>query len=539
MSDEKILIARLSELTPKQPAYALASNTDLVIVKHDKGLSVLYGRCHHRGALLADGYVEGHNLYCGVHNWDYRYDTGVSEYNNDEKLHKFTEIIEGDEVYVLRAEIEAFEKENPQPFLRDEYLGTYADTHPEDTEPYTGYIRELAKNGLKNIGQHGFSASMGVDRNTLPKWSDLQFLPAQLASRPLLDEDPVNTEVVIGRNAQKPLKLAMPLFVSDMSFGALSREAKIALAKGAEWAGTGICSGEGGMLPDEQASNRKYFYELASAKFGFSWDKVEKCQAFHFKGGQGAKTGTGGHLPGNKVSAEIAQVRGLEKGQTAISPATFPDFHGVEDFKNFANEVRQRTGGIPIGFKIAASHIEQDMDFALKVGVDYIILDGRGGGTGSAPTVLRDNINVPTIPALARARKFLDDRNAQHVSLIVTGGLRIAEDFAKALMLGAEAVAVSNSALQAIGCLGMRACGSNNCPVGIATQKESLRSRIIIDQSAKQLHNFFAASNDLIKVIARSCGYDHISKFNKGDLSTFNYDMHRLSGVAYAGMLDR
>lgn len=539
MSDEKILIARLSELRPKQPAYALASNTDLVIVEHDKGLSVLYGRCHHRGALLADGYVEGHNLYCGVHNWDYRYDTGVSEYNNDEKLHKFTEIIEGDEVYVLRAEIEAFEKENPQPFQRDEYLGTYADTHPEDTEPYTGYIRELAKNGLKNVGHHGFSASMGVDRNTLPKWSDLQFLPAQLASRPLLDEDPVNTEVVIGRNAQKPLKLAMPLFVSDMSFGALSREAKIALAKGAEWAGTGICSGEGGMLPDEQASNSKYFYELASAKFGFSWDKVMKCQAFHFKGGQGAKTGTGGHLPGNKVSEEIAQVRGLEKGQTAISPATFPDFHGVEDFKNFANEVRQRTGGIPIGFKIAASHIEQDMDFALKVGVDYIILDGRGGGTGSAPTVLRDNINVPTIPALARARKFLDDRNAQHVSLIVTGGLRIAEDFAKALMLGAEAVAVSNSALQAIGCLGMRACGSNNCPVGIATQKENLRSRIIIEQSAKQLQNFFEASNDLIKVIARACGYDHISKFNKGDLSTFNYDMHRLSGVAYAGMLDR
>lgn len=539
MADEKIFLADLADLKPKTPTYALASNTDLVIIAHEKGISVLYGRCHHRGALLADGYVEGHNLYCGVHNWDYLYDTGVSEYNNDEKLHKFTEIVEGNKVYVSRAEIEAFEKENPQPFLRDEYLGTYADTHPEDTEPYTGYIRELAKNGLKNVGHHGFSASMGVDRNTLPKWSDLQFLPAQLASRPLMDEDPVNTAVIIGPKAKRPLMLSLPLFVSDMSFGALSREAKIALAKGAEWAGTGICSGEGGMLPDEQASNSKYFYELASAKFGFSWDKVEKCQAFHFKGGQGAKTGTGGHLPGNKVSEEIARVRGLKKGQTAISPATFPDFHGVEDFKNFANEVRQRTGGIPIGFKIAASHIEQDMDFALKVGVDYIILDGRGGGTGSAPTVLRDNINVPTIPALARARKFLDDRNAQDVTLIITGGLRIAEDFAKALMLGANAVAVSNSALQAIGCLGMRACGSNNCPVGIATQKENLRSRIIIDQSAKQLQNFFEASNDLIKVIARACGYDHISKFNKGDLSTFNYDMHRLSGVAYAGMLDR
>ncbi|MBU2525237.1 MAG: Rieske 2Fe-2S domain-containing protein [Bacteroidetes bacterium] len=539
MSLDKILIAKLSELATKKPTYALVSNTDLVIIKHEKGISVLYGRCHHRGALLSDGYVEGSNLYCGVHNWDYRYDTGVSEYNNDEKLHKFTEIIEGDDVFVDLNEIKDFEQKNPKPFQRDEYLGTYADTHPEETEPYTKYIQELAKNGLKNIGHHGFSASMGVDRNTLPKWNDLQFLPAQLASRPLLDEEKVETTVVIGKKAKKPLVLSMPLFVSDMSFGALSREAKIALSKGAELAGTGICSGEGGMLPDEQANNSKYFYELASAKFGFSWEKVEKCQAFHFKGGQGAKTGTGGHLPGNKVSAEIAAVRGLKEGQTAISPATFPDFHGVADFKKFAEEVRERTGGIPIGFKIAASHLEQDLDFALRVGVDYIILDGRGGGTGSAPTILRDHINVPTIPALARARKFLDDRNAQNVSLIITGGLRVAEDFAKAMMLGADAVAVSNAALQAIGCLGMRACGSNNCPVGIATQKENLRSRLLIDQSAKQLQNYFEASNDLIRVVARACGYDYINKFNKGDLSTFNYDMHRLTGVAYAGMIDR
>ncbi|MDT8415859.1 MAG: glutamate synthase-related protein [Flavobacteriaceae bacterium] len=539
MSLDKIHIAKLSELATKKPTYALVSNTDLVIIKHEKGISVLYGRCHHRGALLSDGYVEGSNLYCGVHNWDYRYDTGVSEYNNDEKLHKFTEIIEGDHLFVDLNEIKDFEQKNPQPFQRDEYLGTYADTHPEETEPYTKYIQELAKNGLKNIGHHGFSASMGVDRNTLPKWNDLQFLPAQLASRPLLDEEKVETTVVIGKKAKKPLVLSMPLFVSDMSFGALSREAKIALSKGAELAGTGICSGEGGMLPDEQANNSKYFYELASAKFGFSWEKVEKCQAFHFKGGQGAKTGTGGHLPGNKVSAEIAAVRGLKEGQTAISPATFPDFHGVADFKKFAEEVRERTGGIPIGFKIAASHLEQDLDFALRVGVDYIILDGRGGGTGSAPTILRDHINVPTIPALARARKFLDDRNAQDVSLIITGGLRVAEDFAKAMMLGADAIAVSNAALQAIGCLGMRACGSNNCPVGIATQKENLRSRLLIEQSAKQLQNYFEASNDLIRVVARACGYDHINKFNKGDLSTFNYDMHRLTGVAYAGILDR
>ena len=531
-----IEIAKVSSLQEKQPTYALVKNTDLVIIKHEKGISVLYGRCHHRGALLADGYIEGHNLICGVHGWDYRYDTGVSEYNNEEYLHKFQHKIEGDSLLVNEDEITAFETAHPQPFNRDEYLGTYADTHPEATEPYTGYIKELAKNGLKNIGHHGFSASMGVDRTTLPQWNDIQFLPAQLATRPLLDEEDVATKVVIGPKAKKPLILDIPIFVSDMSFGALSREAKIALSKGAEMAGTGICSGEGGMLPQEQANNSKYFYELASAQFGFSWDKLDKVQAFHFKGGQGAKTGTGGHLPGNKVSAEIAAVRGLKEGQTAISPAANPNFHTVKDFRDFSDKVRERTGGIPIGFKIAASHIEDDIQFALDVGVDYIILDGRGGGTGSAPTILRDHINVPTIPALARARHYLDKVGAKDVTLVITGGLRVAEDFAKAMMLGADAIAVSNSALQAIGCLGMRACGTNNCPVGIATQKESLRSRLIITSSAKQLYNYFNATNDLIKVVARSCGYDDISKFNFKDLSTFNFDMHRLTGIHYAGI---
>lgn len=527
---------KFSELQDRIPTHYQVNGLDLVIVKYDDTVSVLYGRCLHRGALMADGHIDGDNLICGVHGWDYRYDTGVSAYNNKEVLHKFHAEVQDDYVLVDEEEINRFLQEHPQPFNRDTYLGQYADTHPEATEPYTGYIKELAQNGLKNFGHHGPSEAMGVDRNTLPKWEDIQFLPAQLAARPLLDEESVGTSVVIGPNAKKPLQLDIPIFVSDMSFGALSKEAKISLSKGAELAGTGICSGEGGMLPEEQANNSRYFYELASGKFGFSWDKVQKAQAFHFKGGQGAKTGTGGHLPGHKVTEEIAAVRGLKVGETAISPAAFPDLKTAEDFKRVAEEVREKTGGIPVGFKIAASHIEADIDFALKVGVDYIILDGRGGGTGSAPTILRNNINVPTIPALARARKHLDKVGATGVTLIITGGLRVAEDFSKAMMLGADAIAVSNSALQAIGCLGMRACSSNNCPVGIATQKENLRQRIIIHQSAKQLHNFFHASSELMQVVARSCGHDHVSKFNFNDLSTMSYKMHQLTGIPFAGI---
>jgi glutamate synthase domain-containing protein 2/nitrite reductase/ring-hydroxylating ferredoxin subunit len=531
-----IQIAKFSELADRTPTYALINNTDLVIVKYDNHVSVLYGRCMHRGALMADGSIDGDNLICGLHGWDYRYDTGVSEYNNDEALYKFKHIIENDNIYVDINEIIAFETKHPQPFNRKQYLGEYADTHPEDTEIYTGYIQDLARNGLKNYGPAGPSVAMGVDRTTLPKWQDIQYLPGQFAVRPLLDDDAVSTKVVIGKRAKKPLELNLPFFVSDMSFGALSREAKIALAKGAERAGTGICSGEGGMLADEQASNSRYFYELASGKFGFSWEKVKKAQAFHFKGGQGAKTGTGGHLPGSKVTGEIARVRDLPEGKTAISPAAFPDLYTPEDFKKLADEVREKTGGIPIGFKLGASRIEADIDFAISASADYIILDGRGGGTGDAPAIIRDNINVPTIPALARARKHLDKIGADDITLVITGGLRVPADYAKALMMGADAIAVSNSALQAIGCLGMRACQTNKCPVGIATQDEHFRKRLIIESSAKQLHNYFDAANELVKVIARSCGHDDVSKFNRNDLTTLNYDMHRLTGIQYSGV---
>lgn len=532
---KKTKLCNWGDLADRDPEHFIINGLDLVAIRYDDQISVLYGRCIHRGALLGDGYIEGDNIICGVHNWDYRFDTGVSEYKNDDVLYKFNAWIEDETVWVDEDEINRYLVEHPQPFNRESYLGAYADTHPESTEPYTLYIKELAQNGLKNVGHHGFSEAMGVDRDTLPKWEDIQFLPAQLAKRPLLDEEEVSTKVVIGKKAKKPLELDIPVFVSDMSFGALSKEAKIALSKGAELAGTGICSGEGGMLPEEQENNSRYFYELASGKFGFSFDKVKKSQAFHFKGGQGAKTGTGGHLPGHKVTPDIAKVRGLEVGQTAISPAAFPDLITAADFKELAEEIRLLTGGIPIGYKIAASHIEADIDFALEVGVDYIILDGRGGGTGSAPTVLRNNINVPTIPALARARRHLDKVDPD-ISLVITGGLRVAEDFAKAMMLGADAIAVSNSAIQAIGCLGMRACSSNNCPVGIATQKESLRSRLIVESSAMQLFNFFNATNELIKVIARSCGHSKVQDFNFDDLSTFNYEMHRLTGINYAGM---
>ncbi|REJ69999.1 MAG: glutamate synthase [Planctomycetota bacterium] len=425
-------------------------------------------------------------------------------------------------------------KQVEEPVAKDVDGMPKAQNTPE--EPTVELIHALARDGLEKTGHHGPLAAMGVPRPTLPQWDDIQVLTAQLAKRPLLEDSKVGTDIIIGPNAKKPLRLEIPIFVSDMSFGALSEEAKVAMSRGAEMAGTGICSGEGGMLPEEQAENSRYFYELASAKFGYSEDLLPNVQAFHFKAGQGAKTGTGGHLPGNKVKGKIAEVRQIPEGTPAVSPPAFCEFETPKDYIEFADRVRKLTGGVPVGFKMSAQHIERDIEFALQAGADYVILDGRGGGTGAAPLIFRDNISVPTIPALARARQFLDKQDRKDVTLIITGGIRTPSDFIKALCLGADGIAIANSAMQAIGCVAARICNTNNCPAGIATQQEHLRTKLDVEKSSKQLARFLRASVQLMQVMARACGYTHLNQFNAKDITTWKKEMADLTGIQFAGV---
>ncbi|ASQ91369.1 glutamate synthase [Prosthecochloris sp. GSB1] len=535
---KKVKVATWSGLENKKPAYALVADVDLVVIRLGDDVSVLYGRCLHRGALMADGSVEGLNLLCGVHGWDYRSDTGVSEYNNEEALHKFSAVIDrkADAVYVDEDEVRAWARKHPQPWNRETYQGLHADFRGTPEEPYNSRIHGLAAADPASFAPQGPVSAMGVPLTELPRWEDMQLLTAQLAKPPLFDDDPVGAAVVVGPNAKKPLELEIPLLITDMSFGALAREVKIALSRGAEMAGTGICSGEGGMLEDERRENSRYFYELAPGEFGWDIEKAARCGAFHFKAGQAAKTGAGSTLPAGKVSGEIANVRGVPPCRDAKSPSRFRNLRTPEDFRKVAVEVRSASGGIPIGFKMSAQHIERDIDFALEVGVDYIILDGRGGGTGASPDLLKNNISVPTIPALARARRHLDERCAGHVTLIVTGGLRTESHFIKALALGADAVALGNAAIQAAGCLGMRACNNNHCPVGIATQDENLRERIRIDESAERVRNFLLNSTGMMRVMARACGHDHLGKFSSDDLVTWKQDMAALAGIRFGGI---
>ncbi|MDH3215338.1 MAG: glutamate synthase-related protein [Candidatus Krumholzibacteria bacterium] len=533
--DNRVKIADLKELADREPAHARVGDVDLVVIKVGPDIHVFEGRCRHQGALMSDGSVDGEQLVCGLHGWTYDVRTGANQDASGNDLTTYESWVERDAVLVDGDEIIARGGKKAEQSQKTEKK-----TAPEPSnreEPHNEYIRHLATHGLSKTGAHGRVAAMGVPRYQLPMWDDVQFVTAQLHKLPRLDEDAVGSDLIVGPSAKKPLHLKIPIIVSDMSFGALSQEAKVALAKGAELAGTGICSGEGGMLPEEQEANGRYFYELASARFGFSWDKLKTVQAFHFKGGQAAKTGTGGHLPGEKVSQKIAEVRGLKAGEPAVSPARFPDWHGEDDFASFVEQVREKTGGIPVGFKLSAQHIEADIDAAIRIGVDYIILDGRGGGTGAAPLIFRDHISVPTMPALARARRHLDKTGCPDITLFITGGLRTPADFAKALALGADGIAIANSAIQAIGCLGTRACHTNNCPVGIATQKESLRERLHVEEAALGLGRFLDASVHLMSTLARACGHTHLNEFCVDDLTTWKRDVAYLTGVKYGGVI--
>lgn len=320
----QVPIARLTDLVDDVPAGAVVDGLDLVVVRRGDDVHVFEGRCPHRGALLADGRVQGPDLVCGVHGWDFRLDTGVSAYNPAERIHKFAARVADGRVVVDAADLAAYRATRPEVPAASTYDRLYDDPHQNTPEePYVAEIHALARKGLS--GAHGAVAAMGVPRTELPTWDDVQVLTAQLHRFPLLDDEPVDTAVTIGPAAARPLRLEIPVFVSDMSFGALSQEAKTALARGAEAAGTAICSGEGGMLPEEKAESSRYLYELASGRFGWDEAVLDQVQALHLKLGQGAKTGTGGHLPGSKVVGRIAEVRGLPEGTPAVSPARFTD----------------------------------------------------------------------------------------------------------------------------------------------------------------------------------------------------------------------
>ena len=317
-----------------------------------------------------------------------------------------------------------------------------------------------------------------------------------------------------------------------MSFGALSKEVKIALAKGSAMVKTAQCSGEGGILVEEKENAYKYIFEYVPNKYSVNDENLKSSDAIEIKIGQSTKPGLGGQLEGVKVTPEIAKVRNKTEGMDIHSPATIPEVNSKEDLKDLVSTLREKSEGRPIGLKLAAGHIEEDLEYAIYSGADFVTIDGRGGSTGASPKIIKDSASIPTIYALARARKYLDENNSD-MSLIITGGLRISSDFAKALAMGADAIAIGTGALIAAACQQYKICHTGQCPVGVATQDNELRERLKIDLAAKRVENYLKVSTEELKTFARITGHDNIHDLSLNDIRTINSEISDYTDIKH------
>ena len=391
---------------------------------------------------------------------------------------------------------------------------------------YMKEIHEMAVTGRSAIEAMGTQMKM-------PGWDDILVLGAQLNPMPLDEHAEVSLQTVIGKQAKKPMVLDMPVYISHMSFGALSKEMKIALAKGSAMAKTAMCSGEGGILPEEKKASYKYIFEYVPNLYSVTDENLKTADAVEIKIGQGTKPGMGGHLPGSKVTPEIAEIRNKPLGKDVISPSKFPGIDTKEDLKKLVDELRERSEGRPIGIKIAAGRIERDLEYCVYAQPDFITIDGRGGATGASPAIIRDSTSVPTVYALFRARKYLNSVGAK-IDLVITGGLRVSSDFAKAIAMGADAVAVASAAMVAAACQQYRICGSGMCPVGAATQDPELRKRLHVDASAQRVANYLRCSAEEMRTFARITGHDDIHDLSVEDLCTVSREIAEYTDIEHA-----
>ncbi len=506
----------LDEIDPGRGVVRHVNGAEIALMRDGDAVFAVANECPHRGGQLGDGKVSGGRVICPLHGWDFDLATGISPFNPADRVATYPVRVHEGLVQVDTGAVA------PTPARPAGYLSAWTRRGATDRGMYlVHHLAEGAGPFVEAMGSERLER--GAPRRPGPSLDDIVFVPAQLDRLPLLGSEPVDTSVVLGTRAARPLRLEIPVFVSHMSFGALSAEAKEALALGSAAAGTAIASGEGGMHPRERGAADRYIFEMASGYFGWDDDHIRQADAIEVKIGQGAKPGLGGTLLGSKVTAEIAAVRGVKEGMTVHSPAHFPDINSVADLRARIDEIRSVAPGIPIGIKFASGNIELDVAAALEAGADWITIDGMGGGTGAAPTHVKDHVGIPSPFGLYRARRFLDEQGVDDVQLVVTGGFRTPDEIAKGIALGADAVALATASLMAIGCQQYRACHSGGCPVGIATQLQELRSRLEIGTSAERLANFLRGATAMLCDYARICGRHRVTDLGHADIATLDH----------------
>jgi len=376
-------------------------------------------------------------------------------------------------------------------------------------------------------------------RRDLPDFDDLIVRCAQV-SRPPIDHyrEPCETKVTLGgRFAERPLELKIPIYIGAMSFGAISKRAKLALARGAREAGSAVNTGEGGMLPEERENSDNLIVQYASGRFGVSAEYLQSADAVELKIGQGAKAGQGGMLMASKVVEEISKVRGTPEGADLISPARHMDIVGPEDLKMKIRQLREIVDWeIPVIVKFAAGRVEEDVKIAAKAGADAVLVDGMQGGTGAAPHPTLEHAGIPTLAATTSAHRALVEVGLrEEVDLIVSGGLTSGADVAKALALGANAVSLSTAALVALGCRVCGLCNTGNCPYGITTQDPNLQERLDVEEGERAVCNLLSVFTEEASMLAMLAGKTSLFNLEREDLRALTVEASEMADVGLVG----
>jgi len=409
-------------------------------------------------------------------------------------------------------------------------------------------IQRAADQGVYEI--RGFGA-----KRAIPTFDDLVFLGASMSRYPLEGyRERCDTDVVLGtRHAQRPVRLAIPITIAGMSFGALGAHAKEAIGRAASEMGTSTTTGDGGMTDEERRASKTLVYQVLPSRYGLDPDDLRRADAVEVVVGQGAKPGGGGMLLGHKITERVARMRDLPEGIDQRSACRHPDWTGPDDLEIKVQELREITDWeIPVYIKIGATRVAYDTALAVKAGADVIVLDGMQGGTAATQDVFIEHVGIPTLPAVRQAVAALEALDMhRRVQLVVSGGIRTGADAAKALALGADAVSIGTAAMIAIGCnrpvheedyraIGTEPgcchhCHTGRCPVGITTQDADLEARLQPEQGARWLRNYLTTMVLELQTLARACGKSHVLNLEPEDLAALTVEAAAMARVPLAG----
>jgi glutamate synthase domain-containing protein 2 len=425
------------------------------------------------------------------------------------------------------------------------------DRHVQD------YIHRAAATGLYEI------RGLGAKRK-LPHFDDLVFLAASLSRYPLEGyRERCTTKTVLGtRFAKKPVELDIPITIAGMSFGALSANVKEALGRAATAMGTSTTTGDGGMTREERDSSKILVYQCLPSRYGFNPDDVRRADAIEVVIGQGAKPGGGGMLLGQKVNPRVAKMRTLPEGVDQRSACRHPDWTGPDDLAIKIQELRELTDWEkPIYVKVGATRVFNDVKLAVHSGADVVVVDGMQGGTAATQTCFIEHVGIPTLAAVRQAVDALEDLDMKgKVQLIVSGGIRTGADVAKAIAMGADAVALGQGMLMAMGCnremyfqdgqpvsavadyeaLGTSPgfchhCHTGKCPVGVTTQDAVLEQRLQPEWGAKHVRNYLKTLTMELTTLARACGKQDVHHLEPEDLVALTLEAAAMARVPLAG----